>query len=231
MRRDNRLNGFGKEFLVLGHDLTALKYLELLDPDKDGVSTADENRARSNPGESSSTPLHPGPWLVGVSSALAPAREIFEVLGSTAFRIISWETSLEVDVSRRIELSIGMLLSDIEKHPLVYWIYDTTGAWVGAATYAVSGQKNLTTYVVVAWADKAQQKLTHLAGCYPVRIAGDQRFAHRKYYERYRRKTDRALIEIEGPSGEERKNEEILLSVRRALRIMKALGRPRRVNP
>jgi len=64
--------GYGRDFLGAGANLEAFDRIAKMDSDGDSFANLDEIQARSNPGDSRSTPDNPGEWL---GAADQPAQE------------------------------------------------------------------------------------------------------------------------------------------------------------
>ena len=59
----SQTTSYGKDFLRSGANLKALESIAQKDSDSDRFSNLEEIKARSNPGDSKSTPQKPGDWL------------------------------------------------------------------------------------------------------------------------------------------------------------------------
>jgi len=111
---------FGKDFLRAGVNLNAFKLIEQKDSDGDKVKNYDEIQAKSNPGDSKSTPNNQGDWLTKVEQEALPTKEL-----SRLFHNIEQFSSVEGMLSEAqisaVEEGLGGNLLDEDKVPTFYF--------------------------------------------------------------------------------------------------------------
>jgi len=107
----SQTTNYGKDFLKSGANLAAFEQIAQKDSDGDGFSNQDEIQARSNPGDSQSTPKKPGDWLSDnqqeESSTEKPAQEAPKNKKPTE----EGEKGLDLESSQSETSSVGKGLS------------------------------------------------------------------------------------------------------------------------
>jgi hypothetical protein len=104
--------GYGRDFLGAGATLEAFDRIAKMDSDGDGFSNIDEIQARSNPGDSKSTPKTPGDWLAGTDQPAPEAQKSPEP-DTSAFDLNQKETPADkkgLNVGPITNINFGGLL-------------------------------------------------------------------------------------------------------------------------
>lgn len=128
-----QLNEYGKLFLKHERNFAALKALEGMDPDKDGVVSLREIEAKSSPSDSRSTPKNPGAWLQNALPPFPPRKHL-EVLFPGQSEYTLYEKELEPKQIKTFQSAFGSELRDEERFP-VYFAAGKKDKSAGLALY------------------------------------------------------------------------------------------------
>jgi hypothetical protein len=240
--QDWRATPYSREFLRLNRGFAALKALDLMDPDDDGVPSRDEIESRSNPGDARSTPDHPGDWLSHSLRTPPPRRFLAPVFGPLVeYEVV--EKRLKDDQVSRIEEEIGQSLRDEDRFPTVFRVWESAEPFpaflspgqepepsstasggrtflLARVGYAYEGTDHLSVYVVVTRPDGSLWSLR------PVRVPGDQRLGGEDYLRQFVGKRADQLAAVAAPRGAEAGSARLVEAVRRCLEVMDVLDPP-----
>jgi len=129
------LNRYGRDFMKEGRNFKAFQILESSDSDRDGFTTSEEWKFKSNPGDPASTPKRPGSWLKKAKSAFPP-KKVLAPLFSGVVTYHVQEEALPEKVVEEIEKTLDRELRDEEKYAALFWVLKK-GRPVAVATYLV----------------------------------------------------------------------------------------------
>lgn len=148
------LNRYGRDFMKEGRDFKAFRILESSDSDKDGFTTSEEWKFKSNPGDPASTPKRPGPWLKKAKSTFPPKKFLAPLFSGKVTYYVQEEALPEKTVAE-IEKALERKLRDEEKYATLFWILKKDRQ-AGVATYLVlpSGEDEINVFLTVVDEDK-----------------------------------------------------------------------------
>lgn len=113
-------NDYGKAFLRSGGNFQAFAKIEKKDSDQDGIINIDEIVAKSNPGDTRSTPEKPGDWLAEAGKVPVPEKQLKDLYPEAdAFAAV--EGSLNETQVTFVQSNAGVTLTEDDKVPTFYF--------------------------------------------------------------------------------------------------------------
>ncbi|OGC92335.1 MAG: hypothetical protein A2142_08560 [candidate division Zixibacteria bacterium RBG_16_48_11] len=120
-------NDYGMAYHRKGENLAAFSALENSDSDQDGFTNLDEIEAKSNPGDSRSTPGKPGNFLSEQEAQFIPKKLLEKLFSVPVSFTISYAT-LDSLKTKEFERLVGLKLTEDERVPTFYQAYSTGAA-------------------------------------------------------------------------------------------------------
>lgn len=122
----SELNGYGRDFQRFGMTPGAFKTIESRDSDGDGFKNIDEIRAKSNPGDSRSTPNNATDWLERIERSMLPLAQLQDLFPGVK-KFSSLEGTLLPEQIEQVEKALGEKLLPQDTVPTFYFAIQKVG--------------------------------------------------------------------------------------------------------
>lgn len=122
----SQLNSYGEDFQRFGMTPAAFASIESRDSDKDGATNIEEIRAKSNPGDTLSTPSAPTVWLSRIEDSMIPMEELKKIFPSQSkFSVL--EGTLFPNQVKDVEARLKGKVLETDSVPTFYFAVSDAG--------------------------------------------------------------------------------------------------------
>ena len=137
----SQLGPYGEDFQRFGMNPAAFALIEKRDSDNDGFANITEVKAKSNPGDSQSTPEKPTAWLSQIRESAIPLEELKKIFPA-AKKFSALEGTLFPEQIKSIEKVLNEKLPEGDTVPTFYFAVNDKLARTGVAIFSTSSSNS-----------------------------------------------------------------------------------------